>query len=410
MENKELLKVSNILINQPLLISARQFDIVMMIGLLLQKRQINFDNEKFIELSVTKNEVKENLSLNEKISTVYIDRLFSDLREKSINYSEEDYNLNVSLISVYERKEENISIFVYEDMARLFLELKNKYTIADFNVITNLTSIYSKKIYLLCMQYRNLDNQREFNIDNLKIILGADSKYKEFQNFKVRVLEKAKKEINKIIPQLKFKYALIKKGREYDSVLFTFDFSFIPKQEPQQEQKASVFDNITPAEPLQYNKNKRVLKSEIPTEEQIYLHMQYSGSRINVKEFIEFYNYRNWQDEQGKPIAWKSKVEKWNSKQDDEEFKRNAELFNKWEKQYENQEKYSQMAEKLKSYNIDDMDFIKEMVDSKLENTFNWELGRLYEINEFRKAKGRHANKSESIFIDKWERRYGYYQ
>lgn len=386
MQNKEIMKVSNILINQPLLISARQFDVIMFVGLLLQKRQINFNDEKFIELSVTRNEIKENLSLNEKISSAYIDRLFYDLREKSINYSEEDYNLNVSLISVYERKEDIINIFIYNEMARLFLELKNKYTIADFDVITNLTSIYSKRIYLLCMQYRNLDNKREFNIDNLKIILGADSKYKEFQNFKVRVLERVKKEINKIMPQLKFNYALIKQGREYDSVLFTFDFSFIPKQEqPQQEQpQVQKREAIFISEPVQYNRSKREYKVTPPTLDDIYLEMQSCGARIDAEVFYHTYNDVGWLNEYGRPISWKAKVREWGGRvlKNQDEFKRNAEIYRKWEIEYNNRERYAQMTAKMNACGVKKEDFIKAIVDEKMEHLFNFEKGKFKKLDE----------------------------
>lgn len=407
MENKELLKISNILITHPIKLNARQFDVVMYLGMVLQKREVEILPNRHIVVNLSRKELLSALSINNTINNNYFDNLFIDLQKQYFKYKDDDCLYSTLFISVYKREKDNIQIHIYEDMARLFLELKNKYTIIDFNILSKLTSTYSKKIYLLCMQYRNMQDYREFSIDDFKYIMGLEDKYNKVYNIKYRVLDVFKESINKIEPRFNFNYEIDVKKEH--TIKFTFDFSFIPKQEPQQEQKASVFDNITPAEPLQYNKNKRVLKFEIPTEEQIYLHMQYSGARINVKEFIEFYNHRNWQNEQGKPIAWKSKVEKWNSKQDDEAFKRNAETFNKWEREYENKEKYSQMAEKLKPYNIDDMDFIKEMVDGKLENTFNWELGRLYETNEFRQIKGRQVNSTEYMFIDKWEHKYGNY-
>lgn len=404
MTNK--IKVSNEFINLPAKLEARGFDMIFFVAHKLQDENIAGLNI----VSFTRKEIIETLGLNKTIGYKAIDKVISTMMNNKIDYSTEDNSFISFLFAEYIRDSEEMSIRVTDRMAKFFLHLSEQYTIADLYIISRLKSIFSKRIYMMILQYKNLKESRTIEVNEFKKILQVEGKYKTKQHLSDYILEVAKKEINAILPNINLMYEITKDSNKNQYIIFYFNTDYMTVEQPQQEKKASVFDNITPAEPLQFNKNKRVLKSEIPTEEEIYLYMQTSMARINVKEFIEFYNHRNWQDEQGKPIAWKSKVEKWNSKQDDEAFKRNAEIFNKWEKQYENQEKYSQMAEKLKSYIIEDMDFIKEMVDGKLENTFNWELGRLYEINEFRKAKGRHANKSESIFIDKWERKYGFYQ
>lgn len=408
MENKELMKVSNIFITHPIKLNARQFDIVMYLGMVLQQREVEILPNRHIVINLSRKELINALSINNTINNNYFDNLFIDLQRQYFKYKDDDCLYSTIFISVYKREKDNIQVHIYEDMARLFLELKNKYTIIDFNILSKLTSTYSKKIYLLCMQYRNMQNYREFSIEDFKYIMGLEDKYNKIYNIKYRVLDVFKENINKIEPRFKFNYELDVK--QNNIIKFTFDFSFIPKQEQQTEQpQPQQREAIYISEPVQQNRNTRVLKADVPTEEDIYLYMQTSMARINVKEFIEYYNHKEWQDEQGKPIPWKSKVEKWNSKQSDKEYKRNADLYNQWEKKYKNQNKYEAMAEKMKSYNITDKDFIKELVDKNLEHTFNFETGRLYETNEFRQIKGRQVNSTEYMFIDKWEHKYGNY-
>lgn len=409
MENKELMKVSNIFITHPIKLNARQFDIVMYLGMVLQQREVEILPNRHIVINLSRKELINALSINNTINNNYFDNLFIDLQRQYFKYKDDDCLYSTIFISVYKREKDNIQVHIYEDMARLFLELKNKYTIIDFNILSKLTSTYSKKIYLLCMQYRNMQNYREFSIEDFKYIMGLEDKYNKIYNIKYRVLDVFKENINKIEPRFKFNYDLDIK--QNNIVRFTFDFSFIPKQEQQDQQQIQQREAIYISEPVQYNKNKRVLKIQPPTIEEIYLHMQISGARINAEVFYYYYQDRDWLDDNGQPLSWRSKVEKWGAKvlENPQEFKRNAELYNQWEQRYKNQHKYEQMAEKLKPYNIDDMDFIKEMVDKNLEHTFNFETGRLYETNEFRQIKGRQVNSTEYMFIDKWEHKYGNY-
>ena len=159
----------------------------------------------------------------------------------------------------------------------------------------------------------------------------------------------------------------------------------VEKQQPQQDQpQVQKREAIFISEPVQYNQNKRVLKIQPPTIEEVYLHMQTSDARINVREFIEFYNHRNWKNSNGTPIAWRSKVEKWGAKvlENPQEYKRNAEIYRKWEIEYNNRERYAQMAERMKSCNVTKEDFIKAIVDEKMEHLFNFEKGKFKKLDE----------------------------
>lgn len=408
MTNK--IKVSNEFINLPAKLEARGFDMIFFVAHKLQSEEILGLNE----VSFTRNEIIETLGLNKTIGYKAIDKVISNIMNNKIDYSTDDNAFISFLFAEYSRDSEEMSIRVTDRMAKFFLNLSEQYTIADLYIISRLKSIFSKRIYMIILQYKNLKDNRAIEVNEFKKILQVEGKYKTKQHLSDYILEVAKKEINAALPKINLRYELTKDSNKNQYITFYFNTEFMTQDQtpqPQQDQpQVQKREAIFISEPMQYNGNKRVLKYDVPTEEEIYLYMQSSMARINVKEFMEYYNHNQWQDEKGNFIAWKSKVEKWNSKQSDEEYKRNAELYNQWEQRYINQSKYEQMAEKLKPYNITDMDFIKELVDKKLEHTFNFKIGRLYEINEFREEKGRQANSTEYMFIDKWERKYGFFE
>lgn len=401
MTNK--IKVSNEFINLPAKLEARGFDMIFFIAHKLQDKEIEGLNIVYF----TRKELIETLGLNKTIGYKAIDKVISNMMNNKIDYSTDDNAFISFLFAEYNRDSEEMSIKITNTMVKFFLNLIEQYTIADLYVISRLKSIFSKRIYMMILQYKNLKNNRTLEVNDFKKILQVEGRYKTKQHLCNYILDVAKKEINAALPKINLNYKITKDSNKNQYITFYFNTEFMTKEVQTEQQREAIFIS---AEQVQQNRNTRVLKYDVPKEEDIYLYMQTSMARINVKEFMEYYNHKQWQDEKGNFIAWKSKVEKWNSRQSYEEYKRNADLYNQWEKIYKNEIKYKDMAEKMKSYNITDMDFIKELVDKELEHTFNFKIGRLYEINEFRAEKGRQANSTEYMFIDKWECKYGYYK
>ena len=73
------------------------------------------------------------------------------------------------------------------------------------------------------MKAQHLKNAYMFDINEFKELLGIEKQYDRLQNFKVRVLEPAKKELNAVISKLDFNYELIRVGRTYRQLRFTFN-------------------------------------------------------------------------------------------------------------------------------------------------------------------------------------------
>ena len=108
-------------------------------------------------------------------------------------------------------------------MKQFYMSLTKNYTRLELVQVFRMKSIYAIRIYsFIKMKAQHLKNAYMFDINEFKELLGIEKQYDRLQNFKVRVLEPAKKELNAVIPKLDFNYELIRVGRTYRQLRFTF--------------------------------------------------------------------------------------------------------------------------------------------------------------------------------------------
>ncbi|MBK2044396.1 replication initiation protein [Allofrancisella guangzhouensis] len=124
----------------------------------------------------------------------------------------------------YSNKTGNIKVRVNEE-AILRLIAFAKYSKISFDSIIkiqNHNSIYS---YLFFKILRDSSNYKELNIDihEFKEKIGLKNKYKEIKHLKIYVLEVIKKDINSFT-EISLDYELIKEGRAFTKIKFTFDY------------------------------------------------------------------------------------------------------------------------------------------------------------------------------------------
>ena len=111
-----------------------------------------------------------------------------------------------------------IGISFHPRMKPYLLQLKNKFTMYDVRNILKLPSVYSIRIYELLKQYEKI-GKRKLKIDELKDILGVQSEYPLYANFKQRVINKAQKDL-KENTDIMFTFDEIKSGRAVTDLLF----------------------------------------------------------------------------------------------------------------------------------------------------------------------------------------------
>ena len=106
-----------------------------------------------------------------------------------------------------------------DELHDYLLELHDNFTKAQLTELMKLKSATSYRIYWLLREYAAF-GKRIIPLDELKAILGLSEGYDRFNNFRARVLERAKEELAET--DLPFTYSTICKGRLVTHIEFLF--------------------------------------------------------------------------------------------------------------------------------------------------------------------------------------------
>ena len=108
----------------------------------------------------------------------------------------------------------------FNDHAQPYLlNLKENFTSAQLKNFKYITSYYSYRMYWLLKQYGDFGH-REINLDELKKLLGLESKYNSYYDLKKRVILPVQKELADM--DMAFTFKEKKKGRKVSSIVFTY--------------------------------------------------------------------------------------------------------------------------------------------------------------------------------------------
>lgn len=105
------------------------------------------------------------------------------------------------------------------DKFREHLLQLEKYVKGNLISFLNLRSVYAKRIYLIMCQYASIGHTI-ITLEDLNTRLETPDSLKTYSNFKARVLETAKKEINEFT-ELNIEYKAIKIGRSVNDIKFS---------------------------------------------------------------------------------------------------------------------------------------------------------------------------------------------
>ena len=119
----------------------------------------------------------------------------------------------------YMEGEGQIVLRFNDELHDYLLELHDNFTKAQLTELMKLKSATSYRIYWLLREYAAF-GKRTMQLDELKSILGLSEGYDRFNNFRARVLERAKEELAET--DLPFTYATISKGRLVTHIEFLF--------------------------------------------------------------------------------------------------------------------------------------------------------------------------------------------
>lgn len=169
------------------------------------------------------------------------------LRERYPNPS--DYNKYINALRAYNlidalpahKVDDNIvaRVVFSAEIMPLLSDLRASFTQFLLSDVAEFSSIYSYRIYQLFMQYLNKETDKgwtQIDFYDLRFMLMLFDKYPATKDLRVNVIDVAIKEINEKSP-LKAKYELIKKGRKFVAVKFTFELKEKAKKTKENESR-----------------------------------------------------------------------------------------------------------------------------------------------------------------------------
>ena len=114
-----------------------------------------------------------------------------------------------------------ISVRFDPAMKPYLLSLRNRFTSYQLGAVATMRSQYSIRVYQLLKQYEPL-KERQIAIDDLRAILGLETEYPAYADFKRRVILAAQQEINHKT-DLSFTFREIKQGRKVVEIQFRIE-------------------------------------------------------------------------------------------------------------------------------------------------------------------------------------------
>ncbi|MEK7256509.1 MAG: replication initiation protein [Bacteroidota bacterium] len=122
-----------------------------------------------------------------------------------------------------------IEVSFHPNLKPHLLNLKSRFLLYDMRNILRLPSTYSIRMYELLKQYERI-GKRRFRVDDLKEILGVTESYPLYGNFKQRVLDKAKKDLEDHT-DIRFTYEEVKQGKMVTELVFLISRNGKPAEE-----------------------------------------------------------------------------------------------------------------------------------------------------------------------------------
>jgi len=179
-----------------------------------------------------------------------------------------------------------LKLEISKDMNDIFLQLQSKKNYTHYELIefVTLTSTHAQRIYELIKQYQHSKNRkRTIGLFDLKTMLGIEDKYKEFKEFRRKVLNVALKQIEEHTT-LRYKWQGVKRGRKIHSIEF-YEIHIAGKENPTELQEKAFIENYIGQEIYNEEISSYFTISEIKKEEENYI--------ITDKETKISYRYKS---------------------------------------------------------------------------------------------------------------------
>lgn len=219
----EIEKIDNSIIVQSnvLLNSHYQMSMLEMRIFLFMMSKIQVDDEDFKEYNLSVKEIISDLNLKGKSLYENIQKATLGLMKRIFTIFDETKTVNIAMLSktIYWHKKGILTLRFDSDLKPYLLQLKENFTISELEQVLKFRSMYSIRIYFFLKQYEDF-GRRRMTVEELRQKLCLEEKYDQYNDFKKRVVERARMELEE--SDLPFTFTEIKTGREITSLEFRF--------------------------------------------------------------------------------------------------------------------------------------------------------------------------------------------
>lgn len=171
-------------------------------------------------IKITVKDFQRLTGINSNNIYAHVEKEAMKMREKRIFFSNNKITFDANLISafVYYKDEGYFTLEIPQALHPFLLQIKENFTVLDIRNILRLDSVYAMRFYEFCKEYERFGKFR-FDVDELKATLGLSARYKNYFDFKKKVIEQAKKELS-LNAEIYFEYQEIKNGKKVESIEF----------------------------------------------------------------------------------------------------------------------------------------------------------------------------------------------
>lgn len=194
--------------------------------------EIRMDDIELNDYTINVSEFKELTKTAHKDIYNQLDEATTKLMRRIIEIRDVDKNgkrsfkkLTIMTKAEYKEGEGQIFIRLNDEIKPYLLELKSQFTQYQLKYVMQMKSVYALRMYELLKQYENTaTHKRNFEIEELKLLLGVENDYDRMYDFEKRVLAVAKKEINALTDiEIDYKKLYQGRGKKVVGIEFSID-------------------------------------------------------------------------------------------------------------------------------------------------------------------------------------------
>ena len=327
--------------------------------------RIQPEDEDFKEYRINVREFAGFLGIDKNSAYREFDKITTTIMTRVLIFDEFDGPLKVGWVSSAKYIENEGAVLLCFDpkLKPYLLQIKGNFTSSKLDMLLSFKSQYTMRVYNLLKQYENFKS-REIDLKPLREILGiGEEQYDLYSNFKNRILEPVKKELESKA-DLYFEFDEIKYGRRVGAIRFNIitkkptntlsdnqdkqDQELIPLPPPSNEISNSL-DQLLALVPEQHRQKKTILSAFESFEKKYgFDYVKRNILYTNLNAANSYAGYLNnalrddwghdWDIDQKTPVPTKKKaLEVWERAGFDSEKEYAQHMFDKQMKDYHKQ-------------------------------------------------------------------------